>query len=669
MTRDSFEVKLSDIQHDQLAHYLRTELQNALEAKSANDQEVSYWHLLYEQGRTRSSKPWPDAADLTSYLPAEKVDALHARIMRTIWTDPIWSAEGWGDAADKAPFVEEFHQWKAEEERLQGVLDKLALISLIEPRGLLEVSEGTEMRSARSKINAKILTDPMSGGILYDEQGKAQPFLGEDGKFVQAGPDDLGMMMDVDTREPVRAGPNYRIIPYADSAILPGDARDRQDVWGYAKRFTKRLGELKRQSEGKGALYDKAAIDKMSAVPDKEATIQLQRANQAITDTTGPTAQKELWEMTVLLDLNLLFEQWDVPELEKKTYDGERWYVVTLHLGTEQLLRIQHDDIERARYLPVILFPRPDRVTEGYSVVGHKLISVTEEHTAVRNMRADRSAMANSAPIKRLQGALWDPYEQPWGPKAVIDVRDMREVEPLVVPDVTAQLIEWETSCERTAERLVGVNDIASGQVLQEDKTLGEVQMATAAAEVRMSLISKRFNEFMEDLFQIRHVIWQRTLAERPEGMNAPPSMVAGLEGRGVSIDTFMPNKQITANLLAGSFRGKPRGSVDTSDPARQRQDMLGLLGMIGQLAQMFPQQMMPILMNPAAFRALLRQALRAFNWENTQAFLGSPSQDLQASQMGGLMPMLQQLMMGGQPGMPPQGPPAPMVPGPEGVQ
>ena len=34
-----------------------------------------------------------------------------------------------------APLVEEFHQWKAEEERLQGVIDKLVLQALIEPRG------------------------------------------------------------------------------------------------------------------------------------------------------------------------------------------------------------------------------------------------------------------------------------------------------------------------------------------------------------------------------------------------------------------------------------------------------------------------------------------------------------------------------------------------------
>jgi hypothetical protein len=63
------------------------------------------------------------------------VDSLHARLMKTVWVEPVWTVEGFG-AAQNAPIVEELHQWWAEEEQLQGVLDKLRLISLIEPRGL-----------------------------------------------------------------------------------------------------------------------------------------------------------------------------------------------------------------------------------------------------------------------------------------------------------------------------------------------------------------------------------------------------------------------------------------------------------------------------------------------------------------------------------------------------
>ena len=661
--RDSFEITLSDEQRTALTSYLLRELQNAIDAKSAQDVEVDYWHLLYEQARTRQKAPWPDAADLTSYLACEKVDALHARIMRTIWTEPIWTVEGWGQAADRAPFVEEFHQWKAEEERLQSVLDKLALISLIEPRGLLEVSEGVEQRKTRSQIRAKAKTDPVTGGLIYDEKGKPQPEMGLDGKYVPAGEADIAMMLDVDTLEPVRSGPNYRIVPYADSAIFPGHARDKQDIWGYGKRFQKRLGILQRQATGKDAIYDPEAIDRMSQVTDQQASDELARSKQDVAPTVGPSAQKELWECTLLMDLNLLFEQWSLPTLTQKTFDGERWYVITMHLPTQQMLRIQHDDLDRARYLPVILFPRTDRVTEGFSVIGHKLITVIEEHTGVRNMRADRSAMVNSAPIKRLQGALWDPYEQPWGPKAVIDVRAMNEVEPVQVPDVSQALVDWEHTCERTAERIMGVNDIASGQVAQQNRTLGEIQMATEQSFVRMDLITRRFNEFMEDLAQVRHAIWQRVLAERSDGVEAPQSMMLSLEGRGVSIDQQLPKGQITANLLAGPFRFKPRGSVETADPARKRADTIGLIQALPMLLQLFP-SLVPMFQTTQAGRAFLRQVLRDFRWENTQAIMGSPSQDVQMSASSELLSTLKQLMGGG---MPQPGMPGPGMPGAQG--
>src|SRR5574340_907402 len=153
--RDPFDLSLSPEQRDHLGLWISRELQAGLDARAHQELEVEYWHRLYEQSRTRLGRnvPWPDAADLTSFLGTEKVDAIQARLMRAVWSEPIWTVEGWGEAADRSPFVEEFHQWKAEEERLQSVLDRLSLISLIEPRGLLEISEGSDKRRVRKRQN------------------------------------------------------------------------------------------------------------------------------------------------------------------------------------------------------------------------------------------------------------------------------------------------------------------------------------------------------------------------------------------------------------------------------------------------------------------------------------------------------------------------------------
>src|SRR5690349_14289714 len=99
--RDPFDVRLSDEQKEDFARWLADEVQGALDNCSAQSREVDYWHLLYEQGRTRlaSSAPWPGAADLTSYLGTQNVDSLHARLMKTVWVEPVWTVEGFGASA------------------------------------------------------------------------------------------------------------------------------------------------------------------------------------------------------------------------------------------------------------------------------------------------------------------------------------------------------------------------------------------------------------------------------------------------------------------------------------------------------------------------------------------------------------------------------------------
>lgn len=678
--KSPFDIRLNDEQRTVLGLWFAEQLRAGLDARQTQESEVDHWHSLYEQARTRNKQtsPWPDAADLTSYIPCEKVDSIQARGMKTVFTNPVYVVEGWGAAADRAPFVEEFHQWKLEEERFQSVADRLWLISLIEPRGLLEVYEDTTIRRTRKQIKALCETDPITGGLLYDEDGQPMFQTDDKGKYIEAQDDNqpCGEVV-IDSDERVRIGPQYRILPYRDSVILPGHAREKQDVWGYGKRFWKRyLDVLADAEEG---IYDKKTVERLTTVGDREGDTGLARANQAVAPTDEVTAEKELWELLVLVDLNAVLHMRNAPPI--RGISGSRWYVVTVHESQQLLLRINHDDVERSRYVPVILFPRPDRATEGFSFVGHKLITTTEEHTAWRNMSADRGSMVLQTPIKRMQGALWDPQEQPFGPKAVIDVRQPNELEPFVLPEFGLQYADNRIqTCERTAERLAGVNDIASGQVSQESRTLGEVNMATEQSFVRMDLIIRRFQEAMEDIFQIRHAIWKRTLAEEPDGIDAPQSLLVGLEGRGTPIEQFSSSGKITAALLEGSFRGKPYGSVQTADPGKRRADLVQFMQGLPMLMQVCPAMAMQM-QTPQAQRALFREFLQAFNVQNKQAFLGSPAQDMAMTLQGQMgMPGMGMTPPGmGQPGMqppvlPPMGGglpqmPPPMPPGAGSVQ
>lgn len=686
--RNPFDLLLSDDQKKTVAIWLSTEVQNALAARSAQESEVEYWHAIYEQARTRAGNlPWADAADLTSWIATEQVDSIHARIMKTMWTEPLCTVSGYGPVADRAPFIEEFHQWKVEEEDLQSYLDKLVLISMIEPRGLIEVSENAERRTQRSTIKAKLQINPL-GGTVIGEDGTQQLELDGDGNPIEAQNGEPSIERTVDRRMLIRTGPSYRVLPYRDSLILPGHAQDDDEIWGYAKRIFPRKPDLV-AAAAKG-IYDKDAVASLTDVGDREPDPALQRSNMDIAPQYAETAEKELWELLWLVDLNNFLEQHNQQPTGKAELDGARWYVVTLHVRTHTLLRLQHDDLDMSRFVPMILLPRTDRATEGFSFIGHKLITVVEEHTAYRNMAADCSAKAVNAPILRMSGALWDPDEQPMGPRAVVDVRDPREIMPLQLPDVPQSVYLNQDRIENAAKRLGGINDIAAGQEVQKGApTLGEIQMATEQSFVRMDLIVRRAQRTLEKIMQIRHAIWKRTLAEQQTGIDAPAgfgqaaslSVSAATTGMGTPIDQYLPDGKITAALLDGPVRFKAYGSVETADLNRQRNNLISAMQTLPMLMQMFGPIIGPMIQTPQGARAVFREWLRVMRWPNPQAFLGSPSQDLLGQ--GGAMPGPQVPMMGqpmqpqmgmptapGQGVMPPMpmpsplGPPMPQAPG-----
>lgn len=647
--RAAFDVKLTEAQRTELTQWLSDEIQRADEARMPILPAVDYWHTLYEQGRTRlaSNAPWPDAADLTSPLATMYVDALHARTMKTIFTEPVCVVEGWGASADKAPFVEAFHEWKQEEERLQLVIDKALQRAWIEPAGIIEVTESTEKRTTRKTINAVPQMTEM-GGLVYDEQGKPALQMGPDGRYVEA-QDENGpsVTVTVDSTDPVRIGPSYQVIPYCDFLTLPGHARCQDDVFGYAKRFWRRVPEL--VTKAKAGVYDQDAVEALGTEGERSLDVYQGNLVNPIAPQDGPTAEKELWEVCFLRDLD---------------GHGERWYVATVHFTKRVLLRVQHDDLGQSRFVRLVPFPRSNSV-DGYSLVGHKLITVVEEHTAWRNMAADRAAMITNAPILRVQGALWDPQEQPWGPKAVIDVRDPKEVSAVMVPDLTGPAMNHIQMVEASAERLIGMNDISLGSDPGTDRTLGERQLVAGESAVRTDLVVKRIQEAIEQLYQIRHAIWKRALAEQPQGMTAPKSALIGLETKSPAIGEF--DGTYTASLLEGEFRFKPRGSVATADLGRQRQDFVQGMQALANLGQQFPQFVM-MMQRPEAVRALFEQFIRVFQFQDRQAFLGGEMAPLQAFQ-----PPPAPMGMPGQPGM--AGPPPvglngqPMALGPTGPQ
>lgn len=617
--RDPFEVKLSEQEQMELAHELTRDIDDAEIARNkivGTDGDIDKWHLTYEGGDSKLTKqtPWPGAANLTSYIGTEKVDAMRARIMQTIFVDPLWIVEGWGEAAGRSAFVERFHHWKAEEERLQGYVGRAVHNSLIEGTGVLEVAERAEWRRVRATIQGALQTD-MFGMPAMDPMGMPQ-FVKDDAGMIQEAEDPQAPSASTVVERYVksRRGPQYRVLGLKDFFILPGHAADRTEVWGYAKRFWRRMGQLK-AAEADGIYKN---IDGLGEDTEREARPDEIRAGQTIASQLGDRVEKELWEIPFLRDLDK---------------DGiEEWYLATLSRTKRKLLRIQRDDLGPQRYLLFVPFPRANSMY-GFSLIGHKLGTIIDEHTAERNAIADRSSLVNSAPIKRVVGALWDPYEQPFGPRSVIDVRDVKEVEAMQFPDVPGSLVQREQMTLAASERLSGMNDATLGVSPGSDRTLGEYNSVTQQSFIRIDEVIRNVQEAIEDLWLVRHEIWKRTLREGGREQ-LPGSLVAAVEERGFR----MPESGLTAELLEGTFRGKPHGSVETADLNRQRQDFIGFLQALAQLVQAVPGLQM-MMSQPQAANSILKQAMRVFRWDDRQGLTGTEDGNLPAPPMMPGMP------------------------------
>lgn len=602
--RDPFEVKLSKEEAEDVVDFLCREIDYAEMARQTivgDNNMLDRCHEMYEGGDPNLTKntPWPGASNLGSFIVTEKVDAMRARCVATIFTDPIWIVEGWGESAERAPLVEAFHQWKSEIEKLQQFVGRVIHNALIEGTGVLEISDRVILRKGVRKIRALVQRDAQTGTVGLDASGTPIPVRTKAGKFVEAQSGEPHIEMVINDVVRATAGPSYRVLSLKNFFVLPGHASEREDVWGYVKKFYRRLPEL--QCRERDGFYRN--VKELGEMSERQQTPQELRAGQDVAHQHGVTAEKEIYEVLYLADLD---------------HDGyEEWYVVTLSRLHRVLLRVQYQDYGTPHFILFTPFPRPNSIY-GYSFAWDKLGSLYDEHSALRNMFADRSALATSAPFVQSNGSLWNPALKPFGPMQVITVRDPNEIKQLEVKDVPQSVPLAIQQVLSASERLSGMNDTTTGQLSQQDRTLGEVKLVTEQSWIRIDEAVHNLHEGFEDLFALRQIIWVNKLQDDPEQL--PGDLLLMMTQRGVHMP---PDKEITADMLSGTFRGKPRSSVEGADFSKMRADTVQMLTALNQMAQTMPAIAMH-LNDPKVVRSIMSQIARLYRWPDRANLVGT---------------------------------------------
>lgn len=624
-----FDVKLTEDERKTLASDLCDEIQNALDARQAvighgGTMDLMDWY--YEQGKSDARDlPFPGAADLTSYLIREKVDGMVARIDDTInGVEPFCTVDGWGADSQKAAAVEAFHEWQVDEEGLKEELSKVALGALLEDCFVLEVRERIETKRVVEEVDVALAMDGESP-VFSDGQPELQTEA--DGEPVMAQPGQASAKVKRSHTKTRRLGPEYDAISMKDYVLLPGHAKNRRQVWGDAKRFFLRVSELNERAADD--IYDKDAVANIGTQSDREDQATLPVADVA--PQQGESVEKELFEMCLKRDLD---------------GDGrEEWYVVTLSIKHREILRLKLDTlvmkIGKSRRVPFVLLPRRNSVY-GYSYAEMQL-TLAEEHTSLRNMKADRGALATNKPIKRTSNSKWDPELEPFGVGRVITVGDMNELMEMEIADVPSSIVEQERSIIGSSERLSGQSDMSLGFQATAARTLGENQMVQQGSAVRVKKLINHFRRSVAVVMEIRHAIWEEALASDAKGLEAPASVVQTMQLAGQT--DF--SGRFTADMLKGKYRFKPYGSVDTADSPRQMQYFNQWLELLGKLSQLIPSVQM-MMQSPDVLKSIMQEGARVYKVRNPEVFMKALQQPMQ-----GMLPPAGGMDAGGaQPGM-----------------
>lgn len=638
-----FDIDLSDEDYERLAEDLCRDVEDAFRARDAviaDGGMIDLADWFYEQGRSQpQERPFPGAADLTSYFITENVDALRARLCKAIFgIRPFCFVEGWGQDAKKAPYVEEFHDWQVRKSDLKLELAKTIHGALIEDCYILEVSERVETRKITETLDVALQLHPLTGGPIFaphPKTGEPTPQLQMDdqGEPVQAKRDEMGQLAEPSAKvqrthtKTKRLGPQYDPISMKDFVFLPGHAKSQKNVYGYAYRFWKRVPELEEQVED--GIYDADAVKQMGDSSDRELNA-VPVTVTSVAPQLGESVEKELFQLSLKRDLD---------------GDGrEEWYIATISTRFRCLLRLKLDTfaqkIGRSRCVPFVLFPRRDSVY-GYSYSYDKLLTLAEEHTALRNMTADRSALATNMPMMQVTGGLYDPEAQPFGVGRIITVRDKGELTPLVIPDVPPSAIQQHNILMGAKERVGGLSDSAVGVLSSERRTLGEQKLVAGGSAVRVDEVIGHLHQAIADVMLISNFIWAETLKADPKGVEAPPSVAGALQARGADYASF--DGKFTAEMLDGDFQFEPFGSDELADTQRRRADFDSGFLALANLAKLVPALGM-VLNNPEVARATLEQWLRVYDVRDRQPFLGAmnapaipqPGAGMGAPPMGG---------------------------------
>ncbi len=457
-----FKLKLDNEKRKKIALKIKEDIDNALTASSDLRTRIDNWNKQYEGITTPTNFPWTNAANMHVPVTAIAVDAIHARLLGTIFNiEPIVLVKG--KNREKAAKVQEIlnYYWDVMM-AFKEKIDSWVLKTLIEGTGVLKLIWKQEIKKTRT---IEEIIPEVEVEILPIEGREPQYYIKE-------------------VEEIVYEGPSLEVIPLQD-IIVPPRARSVEESKFIVHRFYLRWSDLKkRELEG---IYDniEEIKNKITEQYKREEVYRTIQETIGITETMENRFENMEFE---------LYEYWGGYDINNDGIDEE--CIFTLESSTLTLIRADINSYLHGNRPFVILkiIPR-----EGFFYgIGlcERLESLQAEINTVHNDRLNNQALAIAKIFKVRKGSGFDPTLQELYPGATIFLEDLNDLQILEMGDIKSSSFLEEPMLREYIERATGVTDYTLGMG-------GRYRTGRGTATGTLALLQEgniRFDVFVERL-------------------------------------------------------------------------------------------------------------------------------------------------------------------------
>ena len=469
--------------------------------------QVTKW---MEKGK-ECDEPWRGAADFFIGLTEWIIDAVWARIVKTIFSqDPWMVAEPLDGASSEntenvTEFVDTMHKSKI---KIYSTYKFFMKQMLKLPIAVVKYCWESDYDRMIVREQALVFSGP-NGEVEYiipdtpDAQTKMLELMANG--YQQTGQEDVWAAKDRELYE----GPRLRYIPFEDYVWCPETKKENRRYWE-GDRFWLTINEM----------ILKVQQNKFLPEPVEELRKTLVSDGMSNQDVAIKTRSElnECYHWYGRLPFN---KNNEIDLIDGDTIEQEVHCIV--EFKNQKLLQINHWEYERV--------PHPERVyivgrfeeTEGFvgRSLAQKIYMCQKEVNALHNMIMNNAALAiNKIFVKRrtLTGEEWEKPEV--CPGAIWEEDMPGDIRVLEVGDVKAVAWELEQSFLNFAERISNISIYQTGtaRTTGGNKTLGEVESTIQEGNLGM-------DKFVESCYEILGTISSWTQQYYSEQGRMPPNM------------------------------------------------------------------------------------------------------------------------------------------------